>query len=619
MDNQAFLAPTVTALYQLLQRYLPDLAFSHESNTWAVPWYLPTRDNPGDGHFEYYEYHQGISFPTYYFPEQPLYTPAQPDRNIGSLIRTIVKGEANTGLHRATRDLAHGLINDGVNQATVKALLHGLTTNYVSSNERQRENKGKIDKLVESADKKLSATVVEPEKKKTNMSLGTQYPDQGGYMQRLIDDCLTFPPIIDFQSGVLAGHVLISLLGGRVYSYPRNCNPSGKGIVFNTLLTAGTGRGKSFVKLCCNEILERIKIGEEPALNNYLGSTYYTAVINLYEEIQQRPSLLTIRSESGQFDQSKAGDMKRLLGYELEIATQHGASGIVNAGGQKDKISTIYSPAVTTLRESVDEIQNEADLINQSIIGGLTGRRHHTILPLKKPYNVTPTCYLSSDILALLTWLHRKAQETDRQLVQHKMKDDKWIWITYQNPNDICQMMNYWTDKYNEYEKEGKIYEKVCHSRLIEKVPAWAARLAICDNAYSPVVTTQHLDIAYKSILAEMDSSIEQLNSGQLDGNFEQCMQFIIKNLSGNLISKATLKSMHEQKKKLHILKKNHCVKSIMFNMLEKYIAYKNHPDKARLRRDINTSFSSYGINVLSKDESKCKFKHNGELLTLLT
>ena len=61
--------------------------------------------------------------------------------------------------------------------------------------------------------------------------------------------------------------------------------------------------------------------------------------------MQESGSLLSVRTESGQGDKSTAGDMTRVLLYELELATESGSQGYVSSGGQNDKIPALFSQA----------------------------------------------------------------------------------------------------------------------------------------------------------------------------------------------------------------------------------------------------------------------------------
>jgi len=83
-------------------------------------------------------------------------------RSQGDMIRLIVEGKANTGLHDATRDLAWGMLKDGRSaNATIK-FLRDLMVGYDMNDPRQKENYEIVERTVFSAAKKLKASGVSP-------------------------------------------------------------------------------------------------------------------------------------------------------------------------------------------------------------------------------------------------------------------------------------------------------------------------------------------------------------------------------------------------------------------------------------------------------------------------
>jgi len=519
MSSMGQLNASVDYLYrQLKANGCDELAMSTESKTWSVPWFLPTRDDPDDSMFEYYDYHEGRDFIAVEGLPEGKTTSNRGiagQNTIDDMIEIIRAGISDTGLHEATRNYAHGMINDGVAPATVKATLRGLMAGYDLNDTRQAENFNKIDALVDSAVVKATVESTEPDLWKIVSSkdgrVYTRYPDQGGVMEHLIKACMDWMLYPNRQIAVTAAHALISTLGGRVYDLP-----TGSGIVLTTLITGRSTIGKSNVKKFCTWALNNFMLGA--AASQFIGSHFYTSSKNLVKELQESGSLLSVRTESGQGDKSMAGDMTRVLLYELELATESGSQGYVSSGGQNDKIPALFSPSVTTIRESVAQIQNEADVVNATSVSGVAGRRSHVIIdPIKGPFNHAQLSALPANIKSLILSIYKMASDERRKNIEEPMSPDLWVKIDYKDPSLNQYKLEEWRAIENEAAKADNHFKSTFYGRLGQRVPAYAARLAICDNPVSPVITAEHMSIAEASLIAEFEAHHGQQMSGALE------------------------------------------------------------------------------------------------------
>jgi len=551
MSDKSQLSPTVQKIYkEIAENGCPRLALSEESKTWSVPWFLPTREDLSDGFYEYYGYFDGVdkvaeapaiiedtSFN--YGGNTSLQVPKQEKKCIQEILEIISRGEPDTGLHEATRDIANGLIRDGLAPAFAKAILHQITSMYSRRDPRQIENKDKINLLVDSAYKKNNMTESRdwekvPEK---NKRVYTRYPDQGGAMEKLVQVCMAWMLFPNRQIAVTACHALVSTLGGRVYTLPE-----GGGIVLTTLITGRSTIGKSNVKKFCQWVLNSFQMGNTS--QDFIGSHFYTSSKNLVDELRSSGTLLSVRTESGQTDQSQAGDMNRVLLYELELATESGRTGYVSSGGQNTKIPDLYSPSVTTVRESVAEIQSEADVKNATSVSGVAGRRSHVIIdPVKKPMNHNHLKELPKFAKKKILSLYKKASDERRKIIEKALPEALWIELIYADRGYIEERSSYWLHKENKAAESGNPFESTFYGRLYQRVPAFAARLAIVDDPEEPIITNTHLRIAEESLTAEFDAHKGQQASGELDDPWSKLVTRIVEIFQGDMTKKKTLKA----------------------------------------------------------------------------
>ena len=617
MDDIGQLKPTFNSLYSLLLDHgCYGLAKSNESMTWALPWYLPSRDNPDDGHYEYYTKFDGKDF-------EPVEVDTSDDdseeslgedsRTVSEMIRIIQEGKANTGLHRATRDLAYGLVNDGVKPAMAKSILHGLTRGYDPTNERHKENKNKIDSLVDTAAGKVRTAY-------EDLSWGellpggykriyTNYPEQSGMMGMIVDSCLAWMPYPNRQIATIAAHALISTLSGRVYTFN-----DGSGVVLTALVTGRSTIGKSFIKKFCMHALNNFQLAR--CAHQFIGSHFYTSSKNLIEELKESGTLLSVRTESGQSDKSQAGDMTRVMLYELELATNSGMSGYVSSGGQNDKIPALFSPSVTTIRESVAEVQHEADLQNAAMISGVSGRRSHVLIDDIKPeQNMDREFNLPKEMKKLLATLYKFADMSERKNVTSYLENKFWIKIGYEDREYLRHKQSEWLDLENKATEDRNAFASTFYGRLHERLQSWAGRLAICDDPSNPIITRDHINIAEASLLSELEAVTAQKESGMLDGDIQQSVNFIMRMFKGDMTKNTSLSSTHKKHHQRMLL--NKAIKmSVAFNQLRQRNCWKAAFAKNQNAENvIKSQLKSCGVNILTPQESKEQFNFNGYIL----
>ena len=615
MERKEQLNATVSYLYKLLvNNGCANLGLSTESKTWSIPWFLPTRDDPTDGHFQYYAYFEGRDFQAVEVDVKSgpgKVALEEESRTITQMLETIAQGTADTGLHRATRNLAYGLVKDGLSPNTVKAILHFVASS-AGDTPRAIENKNKIDPLVDSAVDKIKEEIAPTGEwdvgHKSELKAVTQYPPQGGTMEELIKTCLQWMPFPNRQIAVIAAHTLISVLGGRVYTLE-----SGSGIVLTALVTGRSTIGKSFIKKFCIFCLNNFQLAG--VSQEFIGSHFYTSSKNLVDELREAGSLLSVRTESGQSDKSNAGDMTRVLMYELELATESGSRGYVSSGGQNDKIPRLFSPAVTTIRESVAQIQNEADMVNATAISGVAGRRSHVLIdPIKAPYNDKQLSKLPSEIKDLLKKMYILAANEQRKKIEDPLPTALWVIIPFKNPVYITKKRVEWLKKDNRAAQLNRHFEATFWGRMGERLPSWAARLAIADNPECPIITDAHIDIAEKSLVAELNAAEIQQESGELDGDVGILVTWILENLfAGKMINNKTLASVEKNQK---ILKDGGTMMHLVFTAIrskaEYKAAYKNNP---RVHDVIIANLKTRGIVELSIEEAQIKYNYRGRIL----
>jgi len=202
----------------------------------------------------------------------------------------------------------------------------------------------------------------------------------------------------------------------------------------------------------------------------------------------------------------------------------------------------LFSPAVTTIRESVAQIQNEADVLNASSISGTSGRRSHVLIdPIKAEPNENPITELSTEFKKLMVSLFKKASDERRKNIDEALPHDLWIVPQYKDPLKLRERAKDWLVDENKNALQESHFNSTFYGRLGERIPAYAARLAICENPDEPIITNEQIEIAEMSLVAEFTAHKGQRDSGELDPKWTKLVGIIKDLFRGDMSLNSTL------------------------------------------------------------------------------
>jgi hypothetical protein len=518
------------------------------------------------------------------------------------IIDRIVTG--TSPLHESITKFIYGNIKDGRTGEAIKATLHGLTRHWDLNNKKLSDYKLDFDRLVNTTVRKFKSDTYWTDKEEPSIEdrIYTSYPDQGGMMEKIVQCCMDWMIFPNRQIAVTAARTLISTLGARTYA-----QNSGKGIALTALLTGRSTIGKSYVKKFFIWIMNNFQ--KENVAHHFLGSHYHTSVKNLVTDLKSKYSLLTIRTESGHTDKSLAGDMPRVMLYELEFSTESGPTGFISSGAQNDKIPALYSPAVTTIRESVAKIQSEADILNQSVIAGVAGRRSVILIdPIKSFKQENTLQAIPSDVRALVVELYKKASQSFRKDYTKQMHPDAWVYFDYTDKDYLIDMQTEWLNKENEAALLDDDYKSTFYGRLYERVPAYAGILAIADNPGHPVITNNHLRIAEQSLLAELLAYDKQQDAGA--DPIETLVQKIELMFRGDMKKNIPYYSKSRKNIGYMELDQGALEWEAIQRKLNVYIKKLTTQEKNYILPILKNRLSGLDIEILGREETERRFKH---------
>jgi hypothetical protein len=614
---------TVAGLYALLYKNgCKKLVVVRESLVLSQFWYLPRTYNLD--RFEYYDYHKGNDFVALEAYPQDWDLVPKDFKGVDSGIKKTISGRkeadmlavlitGSSPLHATMNDYIYGKVKDGYSSDRLNDHMIALTSTWNMKDKRLKERSADISRLVETATAKFSNEHELPsewneEKEEENMRIYTRYPDQGGWFEYLVENCMLWMPYPNRPIAILACHSLVSVLGGRVYTFAEG------GIVLTAQLTGRSTIGKSFVKGWCTFALDQCGISLAKVSSRFTGSSYYTSVKNIVYELTEKESavgsILSIRTESGQTDKSTAGDMGRVMAAELEMSTASGRGGYISSGGQNEKVPALYSPACTTIRESVAETQQEADMVNSTSISGKEGRQSRVLADGLKPFlNENRLGELPPELLEILKSMYAYASDERRKDVKVAMPEDLWIDVLYEDKRYFMDKCKGWTTQENIAAKKKDHYVSTFFGRLGVRLPAYAARLAIMDNAHYPVITKLHIDIAEASLIAEISAFYRLKESGELDGPWAIVISKLVDSFQGDMTQrKSFLPSGKEMLKEGAVKWKQ------LRRVVEHREEYKLLSKQGYFHRQLDDRLKAENIHIVNEAEALSLYKTAGKV-----
>ena len=597
---------TVKSLYKLLQeKGCNELRESPESFTFSQMWFLPAVEDPGTTPYLTYSYFDGKD----YEYEVEVYSETEVKKDNYSpevdIVARIVT--ATSPLHESINKYIYGNIQDGRKPEAIKATLHGLTANWDLRNNKLRCYKNDINRLVVVAHEKYKNDDNNKHWEERNKELTrvfTDYPNQGGMMEEIVQCCLNWMLFPNRQIAVTAARTFISTLGARVYSFE-----SGKGIALTALMTGRSTIGKSNVKKFFLWLMDNFQLNKTS--QEFIGAQYYTAVKNMVKDLNSKYALLSVRTESGQSDKSTAGDMSRVMAYELEFSTESGSKGYISAGAQNDKIEALFSPGVTTIRESVAKIQSDADVINQTVISGVAGRRSLILIdPIKGEKNLRPITEIPSKIRKLVLELYKIAAVDERKDCSKPLRKNLWITFKFDDKVFLHELEKKWLKLENKAATLDNDFESTFYGRLYERVPAYAGILAVAENPLKPIITNKQLQIAEKSLLAELNAYNKQELTGILDDPLTRIFSEIEKMFIGvmSIHLKYYIKSLRKIGK--IELQDGACEWTPIAKKLQRYIKNLNEREREVFHRTLINRLAGIDIRLMTVSETLRKYGH---------
>ena len=363
---------------------LRDCKIKHvkEMNAWSQPWFVPTRDNPGDGLFEHYKYTDGKDWEIVK-DEQENETEAEEtktQREADGSSETLDQMHENirTGkeYHESLRTLSYQYIKDGMSAANCKAILRTLLNGSSDAgSERWNVRYRDIDRLVDGAVNRTNEENSDfdmPDFESDEFH--SELPKPPGLLGDLYDCCYDALLYQYHEVALVSSIGLVAGIIGRKFNV---MEPAPTGLNLFLTIVAGTGFGKESISTFINKCIRGSSKGLKEH-RSFIGPSNFTgpkAIVNSFTDARSRVCVI---SEAGLMMKVKSGNVEGKTAFILDaFSTSHseGYTKESSYSSKDDYVAEIRAMAMTIISESTEEQLMDAYKSSGALASGYLPRQ----------------------------------------------------------------------------------------------------------------------------------------------------------------------------------------------------------------------------------------------------
>lgn len=329
-----------------------------EMKAWTQPWFMPYRDDPSDGFYEFYTKFDGKDWELVQGVDDPEELKAEKEADEAQSLEEMYEN-IRTGkeYHESMLNISYQLVKDGMSKAHVKAHLKAmLNASKDAGSERWVARFGEIDRMVDgAAEVKAPETIVGIAKKIDPKQMPVP-PGALGDLFKSARDSLLY----QYDEVALVSSVgLIAGIAGRRYNI---MHPAPMGLNVYMTLVAGTGFGKErisrFIEYCLLSAQSGLK-----SFASFYGAGSFTSAKAIYNQFVDARSQVCVASEAGLLMKVKSGNVEAKTAMLLDMyskSDRHSWTKGVTYSDKDSGIPPLRAVAMTLISESTERSLMEA-------------------------------------------------------------------------------------------------------------------------------------------------------------------------------------------------------------------------------------------------------------------
>jgi hypothetical protein len=542
---KAQLRATVGSILSGLKSHGVGIYPVNEMWRWSQPWFIPSRDDPEDGLFEYYGWFNGKSCDVKEAHEEFITDSVKGEdgklidfsRDWMSHMQGIIDSDM---FHPGILSLGWAFAKDGVDESMAVAFIKTLFSSCGQKDERWQSRYDDIPRVVRQGYEKLNTRIdvddieVYDEQDEFQSPPRAEIPWPPGLLGRLTQNAYDMA-LFQYKEVALVSAVgAVAGIVGRKFNvacpYPSGLN------VYLTLIM-GTGMGKDSIGKFIKSIYYNIISDVNNTSSSFLGKSRYTSYKAVINDLQDARSKVSVFTEAGLLLSSKSGDMSGFTRALLSLYSCSDHMSYSNAEGFSDTdndVPILRAPSLSIVSEATPETLLQTFRANNAAERGDIARQSIYRISRQKPYaNRLVKFGIDDECIEKLKYLAHKCSQVQAE------DDPRAHMMGAETPelqDDIYQWMDYAVDMQRKYHHSDQI-KSIMWSRAAVKCLKFAG-IASVFNHNTAVICKDEWEWAKSLVQYEMDG-VEAFFKGGGFGNILEELSFgvvaptIVKMLQG--------------------------------------------------------------------------------------
>ena len=503
---------------------------------WSQPWFIPTRDDPDDGLFEYYGWFAGKSVDVKEAHEELSVVIAGDNGKLLDFSRDWqghMQGIIDSDMfHPGILSMGWAFAKDGVDESMAVAFIQTLFSACATRDERWHQRYDDIGRIVRQGYEKLNSKIdiddIEIDDEEDNEREEIPWPPGllGKLTQNAYDMALFQYKEVALVSSIGAVAGIIGRKFNVACPYPSGLN------VYLTLIM-GTGMGKDSIGKFIKHIYYNVVSDVNNKSCSFLGKSRYTSYKAVINDLESARCKVSVFTEAGLLLASKSGDMSGFTRALLSLYSCSDHISYSNSEGFSDTdndVPILRAPSLSIVSEATPETLLSTFRASGAAERGDIARQSIYRISRNKPYtNRNVKFNIDDECANKLKYLANKCS-------QIQAEDDPKAHLmpaeSVRLQDEIYEWMDYCVDMQRKYSDSDQI-KAIMWSRAAVKCLKFAGIASVFNHTDSKICR-EEWEWAKKIVQYEMDG-VESFFRGGGFGN-------ILDELSSKVVAPTIIK-----------------------------------------------------------------------------
>lgn len=510
---------------------------------WSQPWFIPSRDDPEDGLFEYYGWFDGTSIQVKEAHEELSVAIAGDNGKLLDFSRDWtqhMQGIIDSDMfHPGILSMGWAFAKDGVDESMAIAFIQTLFSACGAKDDRWHQRYDDIGRIVRQGYEKLNSKIdiddielddeVESERE--------EIPWPPGLLGRLTQNAYDMA-LFQYKEVALVSSIgAVAGIIGRKFNvacpYPSGLN------VYLTLIM-GTGMGKDSIGKFIKHIYYNVVSDVNNKSCSFLGKSRYTSYKAVINDLESARCKVSVFTEAGLLLASKSGDMSGFTRALLSLYSCSDHISYSNSEGFSDTdndVPILRAPSLSIVSEATPETLLQTFRASGAAERGDIARQSIYRISRSKPYaNRSVKFNIDDECANKLKYLANKCSQIQAE------DDPKAHLMPAESASlqdEIYGWMDYCVDMQRKYSDSDQI-KAIMWSRAAVKCLKFAGIASVFNHTDSKICR-EEWEWAKKIVQYEMDG-VESFFKGGGFGN-------ILDELSHKVVAPTIIKMLKGQYK----------------------------------------------------------------------